>query len=205
MHLAVATANLYYLPFEQALNIIAEAGYAHVELALYWSGGPWAMAQHLRDLTASRAAAMISRAGLRVVCIHDGGGLLHDARSGAGYINPRLLEYLNALGYAPECIVMHPPYVADGETDVSWEEVSAGIVRCLDAYRSCCTSLTMENIPPIEGYCVPLTTPQGLGAFCAAHDLGVTLDTTHYAQMGTDPVAAAAVLRQQVRSVHLGD
>lgn len=43
MHLSVATANLYYLPFEQALAIIADAGFAYIELALYWSEavGPW--------------------------------------------------------------------------------------------------------------------------------------------------------------------
>lgn len=205
MNIAIATANLYYLPFEQALDIIAGAGYTHVELALYWSRGPWAMAQHLKGLQASQAARMISRAGLQVACIHDGGGVLEEAHSSAGYINPFLREYLDALGYAPRCIAMHTPHVFGDLDDAWWPGLLPEIVRALDEYRACCASLTIENMPPIDGYCVPLTEPESLGAFCAAHDLGVTLDTSHYAQMGMDTVAVARTLRDRVRSVHLSD
>ena len=205
MRIAVATANTYYLPFEQTLALIAEAGFQDVEVALYWKGGSWAMAQHLEGVSGRRAAEMISRAGLRVACIHDGGGVLERADSPAGYVNPLLDEYLDGLGYAPECIVCHTPHVAGEVSEDWWDGVSEAVVRALEPYRARCGALTLENTPPFDGYAVPLTMPDELGAFCAAHDVGVTLDTTHYAQMDVDAVAAAGLLRERVRSVHLSD
>ena len=50
MLISVATATFYFLPFEQALDIIAAAGFDYIELDLYWEKGRWAMAQHLKDL-----------------------------------------------------------------------------------------------------------------------------------------------------------
>jgi sugar phosphate isomerase/epimerase len=36
-------------------------------------------------------------------------------------------------------------------------------------------------------------------------DLNVTFDTTHYAQIGTDIVAAARILGKSIRTIHLSD
>ncbi len=205
MYISVATANLYYLPFAQAIDIIAAAGYADVELALFWEGGAWAMAQHLRGLSGREAARIMARAGLRVASIHDGGGLLPRADSVAGYVNPLLREYIDALGEAPDCIVFHPPHAAGAAGEGWWREMAPQVVQALDAYRADCGAVTLENAPLLDGFTVPLTAPADLGAFCAQHGIGVTLDTTHYAQMGVSVPAAAAALRGAVRSVHLSD
>lgn len=43
MIFSTATANLYFYPFEQTLEIIAEAGFHNIELDLYWDRKDWAM------------------------------------------------------------------------------------------------------------------------------------------------------------------
>ena len=43
MQISIATANFYFLPFRQTLEIIAEAGFEQIELDLYWERGQWAM------------------------------------------------------------------------------------------------------------------------------------------------------------------
>ncbi len=202
---SVATANLYYLPFEQAVDVIAGAGFTDVELALPWKRGPWAMAQHLDGIPARQVAGLLARAGLRVASVHDGGGVLDGVGSTDGYVNPLLREYLDELGYAPDGIVFHTPHIAGEMDDGWWQRTSDAVAQALDAYRACCAWLTIENTPSFDGFTVPLTSPEGLGAFCAAHDLGVTLDTTHYAQMGADVVQAARTLHDRVRTVHLSD
>jgi hypothetical protein len=37
---------LYSQPFEQALDIIAQAGFQNIELDLFWERKEWAVAQH---------------------------------------------------------------------------------------------------------------------------------------------------------------
>jgi sugar phosphate isomerase/epimerase len=140
-----------------------------------------------------------------VTSIHDGGGVLHFHHSTAGYINPRLDDYLDQLGYAPEYLVFHPPHVEGVQDAGWWERISGEIVRALDPYRTVVNDLTLENMPTFEGYTVPLITPDGLHAFVRQHGLGVTVDTTHYAQIGMDLLEAARVLQGCIRSVHLSD
>ena len=60
-------------------------------------------------------------------------------------------------------------------------------------------------MPLLTGYYVPLTTPQELMTFVSDSKLGVTLDTTHYAQIGVDVVWAARILKDKIRTIHLGD
>ncbi len=76
MQISVATANYYQLPFEQALDIIAQAGFQTVELDLFWERKNWAMAQHLRGCAPRDVVRWIHQAGLKVSSIHDGGGVL---------------------------------------------------------------------------------------------------------------------------------
>jgi sugar phosphate isomerase/epimerase len=83
--------------------------------------------------------------------------------------------------------------------------VSDDIVEAAEGYASCETAVTIENMPLFDGFYVPLATPQELLAFVSDNELGVTLDTTHYAQDGLDVVQAARVLRAETKTVHLGD
>jgi sugar phosphate isomerase/epimerase len=205
VHISVATANFYFLPFDQTLEIIADAGFEHIELDLYWEGGKWAMAQHLKDLKVREVVRMVNQSGLRVSSIHDGGGVIEDAHSTQGFINPQLAAYLDQLGYPPGCIVFHTPHIEGSYDKRWWQTISDEIVKAAESYRSSQTSVTIENVPRFDGYYVPLTTPQELMTFVSDSELGVTLDTTHYAQIGVDVVWAARILKEKIRTIHLSD
>ena len=205
MNISVATANFYFLPFEETLEIISEAGYRNIELDLFWEWNNWSMAQHLRGVPVVQAIRSIHQSGLKVTSIHDGGGVLHDHNSIDGYINPRLDEYLDQLGYAPEYIVFHPPH-AQGNLDGDWwQHISNKILCALDPYRGVCNHLRLENMPLFDGFTVPLTTPEELFAFTREHKLGVNVDTTHYAQIGINLLEVVRILRDQINSVHFSD
>ncbi len=205
MQISVATANLFYRPFEQVLEVIAAAGFQNIELDLYWERKTWAMAQHLKDVPVRQVVQWVERSGLHISSIHDGGGVLDGADSMGGYINPSLDDYLQAMGYAPECIVFHTPHV-EGDPGAGWWERTAGaIAGALEPYRRTGAWVTVENMPFFDGYFVPLTTPEALHAFAVEHGLNVTLDTTHYAQIGSDIVAAGRTLCDRLKTVHLSD
>jgi len=205
MHISVATATFYFLPFEETLEIIAEAGFQNIELDLFWEWKQWTMAQHLRDIPVPQAIQSVHRSGLKVSSIHDGGGVLNNYKSTEDYINPRLDEYLDRLGYAPEYMVFHPPH-AEGDHGADWwNNISGDILRALEPYRAVCDRLTLENMPFFDGFTVPLTTPEELRAFVSQNELGVNIDTTHYAQIGVNLLDAACILRDRIHSVHLSD
>jgi sugar phosphate isomerase/epimerase len=205
MHISVGTASFYFRPFYEVLEIIAGAGFQRVELDLYWKGGEWEIAQHLKGFTAKETIRSIHALGLRVSSIHDAGGLIHDRGSIAGFIDPSLDRYLDQLGYAPDGIVFHVPHVK-GDVDTEWwRRFSGEVGRSLEKYQARYTFVTLENLKQPEGYYVPLLDPHDLEAFAAEYDLGVTLDTTHYAQMGIDIAQAAHVLKDRIRSIHLSD
>jgi len=205
MHISVATANLYLLPFEQVLDIIADAGFQNIELDLYWARKEWAMAQHLKDIPVKQVVRMIDRSGLRIHSIHDGGGVLEDTSSISGFVNPMLDQYLNEMGYAPDCLVFHTPHI-EGDPGIEWwNQISDKIVASLEKFQNACSFITIENMPFFDGYFVPLTTPEALRAFVNENRLSVTLDTTHYAQIGIDIVDAARELDRNVKTIHLSD
>ena len=205
MQISIATANFYFLPFQQTLEIIAEAGFEHIELDLYWERGQWAMAQHLKGMEVRQVVDMISHFGLQVSSIHDTGGVVNNAHSIQGFVNPQLEEYVDQLGYAPGCIVFHTPHIEGPYNQLWWQTVSDDIVKAAESYRSSETFVTIENMPFFDGYYVPLTTPQELLAFVSKNELGITLDTTHYAQIGVDVVQAARILRNEIKTIHLSD
>ncbi len=79
------------------------------------------------------------------------------------------------------------------------------MVAALAPFRAGGSTVTIENMPSFEGYFVPLTTPDRLMAFVSEANLGVTLDTTHYAQIGVDITQAARALYGRVNTLHLSD
>ena len=192
MQISIATANLYFLPFQQTLEIIAEAGFEHIELDLYWERGQWAVAQHLKGVGVHEVVDMINRSGLRVSSIHDAGGVVHNAHSIRGFIDPQLEEYLDQLGYAPGCIVFHTPHMQGPYNERWWQTVSGDIVKAAERYGSSETCVTLENMTPFDGYYVPLTTPQELLAFVSGSGLGVTLDTGNFLEDPYDKLEKCA-------------
>jgi len=205
MQISVATANLYTQPFEQVLEIITEAGFQNIELDLFWARKEWAMAQHLRDVPVKRAVQLVKQSGLRISSIHDGGGVLENEHTTLGFINPVLDQYLDEMGYAPDCLVFHTPHVEGNPGIAWWERTSGEIVRSLEKYRKACAFVTIENMPYFDGYFVPLTTPEKLNTFVMENGLNVTIDTTHYAQIGTDIIEAAKKLGRNIKTIHLSD
>ncbi len=205
MQFSVASANLFDQPFEQALQIIAEAGFRNIELDLFWTRKEWAMAQHLKDVPVKSVIKSIQGAGLRISSIHDGGGVLENEISITGFINPALDQYLSEMGYAPDCLVFHTPHIEGNPGMEWWGRFSGEIVRALEKYRKACSFITIENMPFFDGYFVPLTTPEELNAFVSENGLSVTFDTTHYAQIGIDIVQAARILGRDIKTIHLSD
>jgi sugar phosphate isomerase/epimerase len=205
MHISISTANLYFKPFFQVLELIAEAGFQNIELDLYWERKHLAMAQHLKGIPAKEVVKMIEQAGLRVSSIHEGGGVLEDKVSYDGYISPMLDEVLDALGYAPDCLVFHAPQI-EGDPDPDWaKRVQEIILPPLENYRDACRFITIENLPHFDGYYVPIIDPEELMTFVTKNDLYVTLDTTHYAQDGIDLLQAAIALGPRIKTTHLSD
>lgn len=205
MQISISTANLYFKPFDEAIRLIAEAGYQAVELDLYWSRKHLAMAQHLKDVSAKQIVRTIEQAGLRISSIHDGGGILEEKQTCNGYLNPFLNEVLEEISYKPDCIIFHTPQI-EGNHDPDWEKrILERIIGPLEKYRSACRFVTVENLPNFDGYFVPLIKPEALRAFAVKNDLYVTLDTTHYAQESIDIIEAAALLNDRIKTTHLSD
>jgi sugar phosphate isomerase/epimerase len=204
MNISVATATYYFLPFDQTLEIIAGAGFRQVELDLYWHKGPWSMAEHLQGFRPREIARLIEACGLRVATIHDGSGMLDGAEFG-GFIHPDLRDMLDALGYAPDCIVFHPPCLAGAKDPDWWRARAAETAQAMKAFSGERTAVTMENMPRLEGYYVPICTAEELLDFVSGYDLGATLDVTHCAQNGIDFIQAAKHLGQRLTSMHLSD
>lgn len=204
MKTSISTATLYWIPFERSLEMIAAAGFQNIELDLFWERKEWAMAQHLKDVPIPQAVHYIEKAGLRIISIHDGGGVLKSADAPLGFINPDLDRYLDAMGYAPECIVYHTPHL-EGTAENGWfERISGELVEALDQYRPVCT-LSIENMQTFAGYTVPLTLPGEIKDFVEENNLGVTMDTSHYTEMGVDILQVAEVLGAAIKTIHLSD
>jgi sugar phosphate isomerase/epimerase len=204
MQISVSTATLYWIPFERTLDLITKAGFQNIELDLFWERKEWSMAQHLKDIPAKQAVRQVESSGLKVTSVHDTGGVLESAVSTRGFIDPTLDDYLDAMQYTPDCLVFHTPHVEGTAQDGWFERISAELVKCLEKYRKV-SPISIENMQTFDGYTVPLNTPGPLKAFIDTYDLGVTLDTSHYTQMGVDIIQAAGVLGSSIKTIHLSD
>ncbi len=204
MKISISTATLYWVPFERTLELITKAGYQNIELDLFWERKEWAMAQHLKGVSIQQAVRHIERSGLRIISIHDGGGVLESSCSTRGFINPMLDSYLDAMGNSPDCLVFHTPHVEGTLEDGWFDRISGALVGSLEKYRDVCP-ISIENMQTFEGYTVPMTNPESLLSFIKRYDLGMTLDTSHYTEMGIDIIHAAKILSRSIKTIHLSD
>ena len=68
----------------------------------------------------------------------------------------------------------------------------------MEAYWRGGALVTLENIPPLEGFSVVATALQALLDLVTDTPIAITIDTTHYAQMGVDIRQAGSVLKGKV-------
>jgi sugar phosphate isomerase/epimerase len=205
MELSVATANFYYIPFEQALEVIAESGFVSIELDLYWQYDRWAMAQHLKNYQTKNILRAVQNAGLKIASVHDGGGVLLGPDSTKGFINNHLPECIDQLGYAPKCIVLHTPHIKGTYDKDWWRLISEQVIKEAETYIKNGTAVTIENIPLLDGYFVPVVSPYEIMEFLADSRLHFTLDTSHYAYSGIDIIQASKILKKRIKTIHLSD
>ncbi|MGA9398939.1 MAG: sugar phosphate isomerase/epimerase [Anaerolineaceae bacterium] len=204
MKTSISTATLFWIPFERTLDLITKAGFQNIELDLFWERKDWCMAQHLRIIPAKQAVRRIEASGLTITSIHDTGGVLESVDSTTGFVDPVLDNYLDVMGHAPDCLVFHTPHVEGIVEDGWFNRISRELVKCLEKYRKV-SPISIENMQVFDGYTVPLNTPGPLKSFVDEYGLGVTLDTSHYTQMGVDIIQAASVLGSSIKTIHLSD
>jgi len=53
--------------------------------------------------------------------------------------------------------------------------------------------------------CNPLVNLKDLKYYTDTHNLGITVDTTHYAEVGVDLIKALKLLKDRIRTVHASD
>ena len=202
MKLSIATAAFYYLPFPEALEIIARAGFHQIEANPHWKGGEWHMAQHLEGIPAAEALRMIREAGLDVATVHDLGGMIEAGRDS---VIDAGTHYLMAhLSPPPHYLVLHPPYTKTTDGAAWWAAYEPRYAEDLKAHSTSC-SVAVENLLPLPGYHVPLSAFADLFAFAERHDVYINFDTTHCAESGGDICTAAETLGPRIRCIHLGD
>lgn len=208
MDLSVATANFHLRPFRESLEIITEARFKFIELTVFWENEIWAVAQHLRNLAAKDVIQLIEEFNLKISTLHDPSGVVPDQNAcPQDIISPNLNLLLDELLESPKCIVFHTPHLK-GKNDLFWwNKFSENYASYLDQFteREKDVILTIENMPTFKDYYVPLLTPEDYFDFVQSRNLGVTLDTTHFAQIGIDITKAVEVLGNKVRTIHLSD
>ena len=206
MNISVSTANFYYRPFNETLEIIAEAGFKSVELTIYWKNERWEIAQHLQDLSARKVIRSIENYDLLVSTIHDPSGVALDKNSAPrDVISPFLKEILQEIPESSKCIIFHTPHIKGDQDLLWWSKFSLDYANYLNSYKEKDNILTIETMPSFEDYYVPLINPLEYKTFAMSNNLGITLDTTHCAQEGIDITDAVKILGNNIKTIHLSD
>lgn len=199
MNIAISTANLYAMPFPKVLDLYARAGYEYIELAGYWKGGEWEIAQHLKDLRPRDVLRMVRDSGLKISSFHDMGGVIEPGAESV--VSDLTHEYLAHAAFP--CLVFHAPHRKGADKDW-WSGYRETLARDLDGMKAN-GLVCIENIFPVDNYYMPLIQPEEMRAFAESAGIGVNLDTTHCGQSGVDLLHAADVLGSCVQTVHVSD
>ncbi|MCL1794025.1 MAG: sugar phosphate isomerase/epimerase [Oscillospiraceae bacterium] len=200
MNISISTANLYHIPFETALRIYKKAGYEFIELAGYWKGGEWEIAQHLKDINPKDAIQMVKDSRLKISTFHDMGGIIEEGAESV--VSDLTYEYMKYYDFP--CIVFHAPHRknADKEWWENYKPVIAGDLKALDPKILLC----VENLSGFHAdYFMPLIQPEEMLEFLDANGFYANIDTTHYAQAGIDIAHAASILKNKVKTIHISD
>jgi sugar phosphate isomerase/epimerase len=200
MNIAISNANLYHIPFNTVLKIYKEAGYEFIELAGYWKGGEWEIAQHLKNINPKDAIQMVNDSGLKISSFHDMGGIIE--KGAESVVSDLTYEYLKYYDFP--CIVFHTPHKknANKEWWENYQSVIANDLKTLDPKILLC----IENLNNFsEEYFIPLIQPEEMYEFLNEYNLYANIDTTHYAHSNIDITYAASVLQNKIKTIHISN
>jgi len=205
MMISISTANLYDIPFERVLAIYKRAGFEHIELAGYWKGGEWEIAQHLKGYEPGDVIRLVKDAGLKISTYHDMGGVVEAGAE--SIVSDNTWEYLQYYDFP--CLVFHTPHMKNAD-EAWWQAYRQRAIE--DLHRVQGTGeriISIENLPPLppqySDYFMPLTNPAELLDFVNEANIGLNLDTTHYAVAGVDISDAARLFGKRVKTIHASD
>jgi len=205
MLISISTANLYDLPFERVLSIYKRAGYEYIELAGHWRGGEWEIAQHLKGYAPREVIRLVKEAGLKISTYHDMGGVVEAGAE--SIVSDDTWEYLRHYDFP--CLVFHTLHKKNASA-AWWQEYRQRAIYDLHRVRSKSGRLVcIENLPPLPSaysdYFMPLTKPAELLDFVNEADIGLNLDTTHYAAEDIDISEMVRLFGKRVQTVHASD
>jgi sugar phosphate isomerase/epimerase len=183
--LLFSTGPLFRFGLEEALGIIAEAGFEGAELMVSRDPATW---------EPERVRRAAESTGVAVRAVH--GPFLLVTRNVFGKLPAGKAERTVALARAvgADVVVLHPPY--------RWQ---ASYLEGLEALRREGPTITVENMFPVTlgSWGVWFHRWATLEDLAAVAPL--TLDTSHLAVAGLDPEAAAGALAGKVAHVHLSN
>ena len=201
MNIAISTGTFYHVPFHKTLEMIKKSGFDYIELLPYWEGGDsWAMGQHLKNISPKESLKIIKECGLKISSLHDGGGVIEVGKN--SIVAKSTFEFLEYGENDIPCIVFHVPHKKTD--DIKWYDAYRVIVG--DDLRAIKNKIIcIENLPNFDGFAALSSEPCDLLEFSKENEIYITIDTTHYAEMGIDIIEAAKILKERVRTVHLSD
>jgi len=201
MNTSISTANFYSTPFNETLQIIKSAGFDYIELAVYWKGGKWEIAQHLKNISVNDVLGMVEDSGLKISTLHDMGGLVENDSD--SIISTSTYEYLEKSKKNIPCLVFHTPMKKT--TDKNWwDNYKSKTISDMNSIKGN-HIICIENLPFFDEYMVPLTDPKEMRVFVDEADIYVNVDTTHYGQCNIDLNHVAKQLKHRIKAIHISD
>ncbi|MGH0052344.1 MAG: sugar phosphate isomerase/epimerase family protein [Sphaerochaetaceae bacterium] len=195
---AFSTGALYPLESEEALRLIAQAGFAHAEL----------MPQCFADMD-DQAALRFEKAKVHIASIHYPlvmFPMLYSAHPSMAKEGRALSEKIVALGQrlGTEYLVIHPTLAYEGELK---QIIEPSVVENIRFLGNLCAensiTLAMENYPVGVGQ-----HPDTLQAYVKhwnMPEMKIMVDTTEVMEGGEEPVAFINALEEAPCHLHLSD
>ena len=198
---SISTANFYFIPFLDTLKIIKSCGFEYIELAGYWKGGDWEIAQHLKNIPVRDVLMMIEDNGLKISTLHDMGGVVENDTD--TIISRSTYEYMDSVNGTIPCVVFHTPMKKTNDPNW-WKTYKKKTISDLESFKGE-HLICIENMPFFENYMTPLTDPEEMNDFLLEADIFINIDTTHYAQCNIELNNAASHLKDRVKTIHISD
>lgn len=190
MKVSVSTGLYYTKPYDEILDIIAEAGGQYIELF---------MNQAFLDVPLEAIKKAVDQRGLKVLSIHlPLTFLAHQRDESEDYWMAKCIEYAEVLG--AKVLVSHFFYKKDGSGNNDQNHFETIEKYTKLSNKHICT----ENFPK-EGLETILRDNQALVLRLEGFRGCMTYDTTHAASTGVDIVEQYHVFKPYIRNIHLSD